>query len=142
MAKGFSQEVYIPSIGLTICLHLIVAHEPCQVAIEGTGKPEEGEEGGDHVDQQQSKGQKQDIPGFNVLRMCSELNEPEGLTIILEAIVLRGVVKDREIGSHVELGGNTGALVHHRVDIAVDVSIILRMREYSWLHIKDILRGF
>ena len=93
MAKSFSQEVYIPSIGLTICLHLIVAHEPCQVAIEGTSKPEEGEEGGDHVDQQQSKGQKQDIPGFNVLRMCSELNEPEGLTIILEVIVLMGGVK-------------------------------------------------
>ena len=73
--------------------------------------------------------------------MCSELNEAEGLTIILEAIVLRGVVKDREICSHVELGGNTGALVHHRVDIAVDVPIILRMREYLWLHIKDILGG-
>ena len=42
--------------------NLIIAHKPCQVAIEGAGKPNQGGEGREHVDHQQRQGQKQDVP--------------------------------------------------------------------------------
>ena len=43
------------------------------VPAEGAGKPEQGDEGGDHVNHQQGQSQQQDIPGYHVaLRRCSE----------------------------------------------------------------------
>ena len=47
---------------MAISDNLIIAHKPCQVAIEGAGKPDKGGEGGEHVDHQQRQGQKQDVP--------------------------------------------------------------------------------
>ena len=47
---------------LAISDNLIIAHKPCQIAIEGAGKPDKGGEGGEHVDHQQRQGQKQDVP--------------------------------------------------------------------------------
>ena len=47
---------------MAISDNLIIAHKPCQVAIEGAGKPDKGGEGGKHVDRQQRQGQKQDVP--------------------------------------------------------------------------------
>ena len=63
--------VYLESVDYNC--YLIVGHEPGEVAIEGAGKPEQGDEGGDHVNHQQRQGQHQDIPGDNVLlRRCPE----------------------------------------------------------------------
>ena len=47
---------------MAISDNLIIAHKPCQVAIEGAGKPDKGGEGREHVDHQQRQGQKQDVP--------------------------------------------------------------------------------
>ena len=47
---------------MAISNNLIIAHKPCQVAIEGAGKPDKGGEGREHVDRQQRQGQKQDVP--------------------------------------------------------------------------------
>ena len=47
---------------MAISDNLIVAHKPCQIAIDWAGKPNQGGEGGEHVDHQQRQGQKQDVP--------------------------------------------------------------------------------